>query len=52
MAARLAMPLGLAVGLTMLAPRPASAATGVLRVGIIQPGVCAVATTVYEYQAS
>lgn len=27
-------------------------ATGVLRVEIIQPGVCEVATTVYEYQAS
>ena len=25
-------------------------ATGVLRVEIIQPGICAVATTVYEYQ--
>jgi hypothetical protein len=27
-------------------------ATGVLRVEIVQPGVCEVATTVYEYQAS
>jgi hypothetical protein len=27
-------------------------ATGVLRVEIIQPGVCEVATTVYEYQPS
>ncbi len=26
-------------------------ATGVLRVEVVQPGICAVVTTVYEYRA-